>query len=61
LPRADYLDACVTVGRQVSVDLPDGSVLEGLASGITEDGQLIVTRDRESVIVAAGDVIHATI
>jgi BirA family biotin operon repressor/biotin-[acetyl-CoA-carboxylase] ligase len=68
-PRAAYLEACLTVGRPVRVDLPDGSVLEGLATGITDDGQLIVTRERElnetrereQVIVAAGDVIHATI
>ncbi|MEY4137190.1 MAG: hypothetical protein RL205_1318 [Actinomycetota bacterium] len=60
-PRADYLAACVTVGRQVTVELPDGSRLEGVASGITDDGRLIVTRGEESVIIAAGDVIHATI
>lgn len=60
-PREAYLEACFTVGRSVRVDLPDGSVLEGLATGITDDGQLIVARGREEVIVAAGDVIHATI
>ncbi len=61
LPLADYREACVTVGRQVSVHLPDGSVLEGLASGIADDGRLIVATESGEVIVAAGDVIHATI
>ena len=61
LPRSDYLDACLTIGRRVSVELPDGSVLEGLAEDVTDDGRLIVTREGESVIVGAGDVIHATI
>jgi BirA family biotin operon repressor/biotin-[acetyl-CoA-carboxylase] ligase len=60
-PLADYRAACVTVGRQVSVHLPDGSVLEGLATGIADDGRLVVATDSGEVIVAAGDVIHATI
>ena len=57
----DYRGACVTVGRQVTVHLPDGTELAGLAEGIAEDGRLMVNTEGNLVIVAAGDVIHATI
>ena len=60
-PIDDYRGACVTVGRQVTVHLPDGTELAGLAEGIAEDGRLMVNTEGNLVIVAAGDVIHATI
>ncbi len=56
-----YAAACVTVGRTVRVDLPDGSVLEGLASGIDADGRLLVRAGGPGGVeqaVAAGDVVH---
>lgn len=61
LPLGDYRAACVTIGREVSVQLPDGSELVGLAEGIADDGRLMVRQGANTVIVAAGDVIHATI
>ena len=60
-PIHDYRSACVTVGRQVTVQLPDGTELVGLAEGIADDGRLMVNHQGNTVIVAAGDVIHATI
>ena len=60
-PIDDYRGACVTVGRQVTVHLPDGTELVGLAEGVSDDGHLMVNRQGNTVIVAAGDVIHATI
>ena len=56
-----YRRACVTVGRQVTVHLPDGTELAGLAEGIADDGRLMVNDGANTVLVAAGDVIHATI
>ena len=53
-----YAAACVTVGREVRVDLPDGSVLVGTATGIDPDGQLVITTDGTVRTVAAGDVVH---
>jgi len=53
-----YAAACVTVGRQVRVDLPDGSALEGRAVGIDPTGRLVVDRQGQRHAVAAGDVIH---
>jgi BirA family biotin operon repressor/biotin-[acetyl-CoA-carboxylase] ligase len=60
-PIEDYRPECVTVGRQVTVLLPDGTELIGLAEGIADDGRLMVTDGTNAVLVAAGDVIHATI
>jgi len=60
-PVGDYRAACVTIGRQVTVHLPDGTELVGLAEGVSDDGHLMVNRQGNTVIVAAGDVIHATI
>jgi len=35
--------------------------VDGLAQGLTDDGRLMVNHEGSAVIVAAGDVIHATI
>jgi BirA family biotin operon repressor/biotin-[acetyl-CoA-carboxylase] ligase len=53
-----YADACVTVGREVRVDLPDGSVLTGMATAIDPSGHLVVAGPDRQVAVAAGDVVH---
>ncbi len=53
-----YTKACVTVGQDVRVDLPDGSVLEGRATGIDPTGQLVVATDDGERHVGAGDVVH---
>ncbi len=53
-----YAAACVTVGRDVRVDLPDGSVLEGRATGVDPEGRLLVEAGGETHAVAAGDVVH---
>ncbi|MFI5906628.1 biotin--[acetyl-CoA-carboxylase] ligase [Dactylosporangium sp. NPDC051541] len=58
--REAYIFHCGTIGRRVSVDLPSGEVLEGLASGVDGDGRLQVTDRFQAVrAVAAGDVVHA--
>ena len=53
-----YAAACVTIGREVRVDLPDGSVLAGTASGIDPSGQLVVQSGGVAHAVSAGDVVH---
>jgi BirA family biotin operon repressor/biotin-[acetyl-CoA-carboxylase] ligase len=53
-----YTKACVTVGQDVRVDLPDGSVLEGRATGIDPTGQLVVSTGGAERHVGAGDVVH---
>ncbi|WP_426514540.1 biotin--[acetyl-CoA-carboxylase] ligase [Dactylosporangium sp. McL0621] len=58
--REAYVFHCGTIGRRVTVELPGGATLEGLASGVDGDGRLQVTgRDQIVHSVAAGDVVHA--
>jgi BirA family biotin operon repressor/biotin-[acetyl-CoA-carboxylase] ligase len=53
-----YAAACVTVGQDVRVDLPDGSALEGRAVEIDPAGQLVVESGGKRSFVSAGDVVH---
>ncbi|HEY2879995.1 biotin--[acetyl-CoA-carboxylase] ligase [Nocardioides sp.] len=65
---AGYRPLCTTLERDVRVDLPDGSVLEGRATGIDDHGRLVVSPPWDGspaepgmvtgVAVAAGDVVH---
>jgi len=54
----DYLRWCSTVGTTVSVALPDGSTLEGVAEAVDWDGRLVVATAEGSVALASGDVRH---
>ena len=49
-----YRAACVSLGRQVRVELPGGESYEGPATDIDDAGRLVVA----SRSFAAGDVIH---
>jgi BirA family biotin operon repressor/biotin-[acetyl-CoA-carboxylase] ligase len=49
-----YRSECSTIGREVRVDLPDGEVLSGTATGLDQSGRLVVS-DRA---IGAGDVVH---
>jgi BirA family biotin operon repressor/biotin-[acetyl-CoA-carboxylase] ligase len=55
---ADYQRVCTTIGHDVRVDLPSGEELVGVASGIDDDGRLLVELDGRIVPVSAGDVVH---
>lgn len=52
--RDSYVRRCLTIGQQVRVSLPDGSVLEGEASALDDLGRLVVAGRP----VSAGDVTH---
>jgi BirA family biotin operon repressor/biotin-[acetyl-CoA-carboxylase] ligase len=52
--RDSYVRRCVTLGTRVRVSLPDGSSLEGEATGIDELGRLLV----DGTAISAGDVTH---
>ncbi|MGZ5418271.1 MAG: biotin--[acetyl-CoA-carboxylase] ligase [Nocardioides sp.] len=57
--RTSYLRVCDTVGRAVRVDLPNGNVLTGTASGIDADGRLEVRSVAgDTLVLGAGDVVH---
>jgi BirA family biotin operon repressor/biotin-[acetyl-CoA-carboxylase] ligase len=54
LPR--YRELCVTLGRDVSVDL--GELLQGRAVDVNADGSLVVDTSAGRRSVSAGDVVH---
>lgn len=58
--RADLLEVLSTVGKRVSVQLPDGSDFQGKGVGLDNDGRLLValTDPLEIRAVAAGDIKH---
>jgi len=59
LVRAEFLSNNATLGHHVRAHLPGGSTLVGLATGLTNDGHLLLT-DGSGIdhVVSAGDVIH---
>ncbi|WP_249522335.1 biotin--[acetyl-CoA-carboxylase] ligase [Modestobacter marinus] len=54
----DYLAWCSTVGSAVTVTMPDGSVLDGVAEAVDWDGRLVVRTDAGLLELASGDVRH---
>ncbi len=56
--RAQYLRDCDTVGRQVRVELPGGTSVTGLATGIDDLGRLVLQAGDGEHFISAGDVIH---
>lgn len=56
--RAAVSAACGTIGAEVTVELPRGDQLEGVAEAIDDEGRLVVAADGVRHAVAAGDVTH---
>jgi BirA family biotin operon repressor/biotin-[acetyl-CoA-carboxylase] ligase len=56
--RAEYLRWCVTVGREVRVELPGGTLLTGTATDVDPTGRLAVRTGSGTTLVGAGDVVH---
>ena len=54
----DYLAWCSTVGTSVTVTLPDGSTLDGVAEAVDWDGRLVVRSPAGRVELSSGDVRH---
>lgn len=53
---AAYVEACDTLGREVSVAVPGGPPMRGRAEAIDRTGRLLVRTGSEVRAVAAGDV-----
>lgn len=56
--RAEYLRYSATVGQDVRVELPGGSMLAGRAVDVDGAGCLLVSTDGAVQAVSAGDVVH---
>jgi BirA family biotin operon repressor/biotin-[acetyl-CoA-carboxylase] ligase len=56
---AAYREGCATIGREVSVQVPDGAEIRGHADTVDNDGLLVIrTVDGAERRVSAGDVLH---
>ena len=53
-----YRSACVTLGRPVTVHLPDGATLAGTAQDVDVSGRLLVDDGSTVHVLGAGDVVH---
>ncbi|WP_051159006.1 biotin--[acetyl-CoA-carboxylase] ligase [Tsukamurella sp. 1534] len=57
--RADYLSACVTVGQEVTVQLPADRLLHGTAVDVDAEGRIVVADGAGARhVLSAGDVTH---
>jgi BirA family biotin operon repressor/biotin-[acetyl-CoA-carboxylase] ligase len=56
--RAAYRSCCLTIGLDVDVHQPDGTVARGTATGVDDMGRLVVAAGGASRPHAAGDVVH---
>src|SRR3954447_3192 len=54
----DYLAWCSTVGATVTVTMPDGSTIDGVAEAVDWDGRLVVRTSAGVLELASGDVRH---
>jgi BirA family biotin operon repressor/biotin-[acetyl-CoA-carboxylase] ligase len=55
---AAYRDLCATIGSKVSVALPSGGSLDGVADDVDDAGNLVVRAGEQRHVVSAGDVVH---
>ncbi|MBE2999259.1 biotin--[acetyl-CoA-carboxylase] ligase [Nocardiopsis sp. HNM0947] len=53
-----YRELCSTVGREVTVHLPDGELLETTATGIDDGARLLVSGPDGERALSVGDVVH---
>ena len=56
--QASYVRRCATIGRQVRVDLSDGSAVTGTAESVDASGRLVVAAATGRRALGAGDVVH---
>lgn len=56
--RRAYAGECVTLGREVRVEVPAGAPVVGTAVDLDQGGRLVVQTADGEVAVGAGDVVH---
>ena len=57
--RTAVAQRCLTLGREVRVELPDGAARRGRALRLDVDGRLVIDAADGEFAVAAGDIVHA--
>ena len=53
-----YRERCVSIGRQVRLELGDGTAVEGRAEDVDDVGRLVLATDDGLRTFGAGDVVH---
>ncbi|GAB2847127.1 biotin--[acetyl-CoA-carboxylase] ligase [Actinocorallia aurea] len=56
--RAAYRDLCVTLGRDIRIELPGGTAETGRAKDVDAEGRLVVETAQGDRPYSAGDVVH---
>ncbi len=56
-----YVAVCASVGREVEVHEPGGTVRHGVATGVDDAGRLSVRSEQGAYAVSAGDVVHVRV
>lgn len=56
--RRAYSGECLTLGREVRVDMPADQSVQGTAVDVDDHGRLVVSTEDGPVAVGAGDVVH---
>lgn len=56
--RSEYVRRCASIGRRVRVQLSADSFVEGVGSGVDQQGRLLVRTPAGEQPFAAGDVVH---
>lgn len=56
--RTEYVALSATIGRMVTVQLPDGSAVSGRAVDVQADGAVVIDDDGRRHRFAAGDIRH---
>lgn len=56
--HAAYRSVCLTIGREVELHIAGGDVRRARATGVDEEGRLVVASNGTEYSVAAGDVVH---
>lgn len=60
--QAEYRAACTTIGADVEIDRGGGALVRARASGVDDDGRLLVRdADGRASALAAGDVRHVRV
>lgn len=56
--QQDYRRICDTLGREVTIHLPDGTSPQGIAEDVDDSGEIVISSGTTRNQYAAGDVIH---
>lgn len=54
----EYKSACSTIGREITVHQADGTHYSARATGIDDQGGLVIAREGQLSVITVGDIVH---